>query len=150
VAVAVAVTVAVGVTVGVAVGVGVGVPPCTASRIFTRPHPKTLFGGPGSPHWVEEIKWAALFNTVRLSSTWFFKSGIADHNKAMAPAIWGVAMEVPLAVVYELSPALLAERVLVPGAVISGFIRLLPSTVTGPRLLKEAIVSWPVFNAPTV
>ena len=43
-----------------------------------------------------------------------------------------------------------AERVLVPGAVMSGFVRLLPSLVTGPRLLKLAIVSVPVFNAPTV
>ena len=30
----------------------------------------------------------------------------------------------------------------------SGLIRLLPSAVTGPRLLKEAMVSVPVFNAP--
>ena len=59
-------------------------------------------------------------------------------------------MDVPLTVVYELSPVLLHERVPVPGAVISGFIRLLPSAVTGPRLLKAAIVSVPVFNAPTV
>jgi hypothetical protein len=29
-------------------------------------------------------------------------------------------------------------------------IRLLPSIVTGPRLLKEAMLSVPVFNAPTV
>jgi hypothetical protein len=59
-------------------------------------------------------------------------------------------MDVPLAVVYALSLALLAERVPVPGAVISGFVRLLPSLVTGPRLLKEAMVSLPVFKAPTV
>ena len=58
-------------------------------------------------------------------------------------------MEVPLANVYALSAVLEAERVLVPGAEISGFIRLLPSAVTGPRLLKEAIVSVPVFSAPT-
>jgi hypothetical protein len=32
----------------------------------------------------------------------------------------------------------------------SGFVRLLPSIVTGPRLLKLAMVSVPVFNAPTV
>jgi hypothetical protein len=38
----------------------------------------------------------------------------------------------------------------VPGALISGFIRLLPSMITGPRLLKEATLSVPVFNAPTV
>jgi hypothetical protein len=68
----------------------------------------------------------------------------------MAPAMCGVAMDVPLAVVYRLSPALVADRVLVPGAVMSGLMRLLPSTVTGPRLLKEAIVSVPVVSAPTV
>jgi hypothetical protein len=45
------------VAVAEAVGVGVGVPPpCTAARISIRPQPKTLFGGPASPHWVEEIK----------------------------------------------------------------------------------------------
>jgi hypothetical protein len=75
---------------------------------------------------------------------------MADHNRAIAPAICGVAMEVPLAVVYAVSLALLAERVLVPGAVISGFVRLLPSLITGPRLLKLAMVSVPVFKAPTV
>jgi hypothetical protein len=75
---------------------------------------------------------------------------MADHNSAIAPAICGVAMDVPLANVYALSAVLEAERVLVPGAVISGLVRLLPSLVTGPRLLKLAIVSVPVFNAPTV
>jgi hypothetical protein len=59
-------------------------------------------------------------------------------------------MDVPLAIVYALSALLLAERVLVPGAAISGFIRPLPSIVAGPRLLKEAIVSVPVFSAPAV
>jgi hypothetical protein len=58
-------------------------------------------------------------------------------------------MEVPLANVYALSAVLEAERVLVPGAVMSGLILLLPSAVTGPRLLKEAIVSVPVLSAPT-
>jgi len=43
-----------------------------------------------------------------------------------------------------------AERVPVPGAVISGFIRPLPSLVTDPRLLKPAMVSVPVFKAPAV
>jgi len=59
-------------------------------------------------------------------------------------------MDVPLANVYALSAVLEAERVLVPGAEISGLMRLLPSAVTGPRLLKEAMVSVPVFNAPAV
>jgi hypothetical protein len=99
---------------------------------------------------VEEIKTAALSRASRLASIWCCKLGMADHNSAMAPAICGVAMEVPLAKVYALSLVLLAERVPVPGAVISGLMRLLPSAVTGPRLLKLAIVSVPVFNAPTV
>jgi len=59
-------------------------------------------------------------------------------------------MDVPLAIVYALSLLLLAERVPVPGAVISGLIRPLPSLVTGPRLLKPAIVSVPVWSAPAV
>ena len=50
---------------------------------------------------------------------------MADHNNAMAPAICGVAIDVPLANVYALSAVLSHERVLVPGAVISGFVRLL-------------------------
>jgi hypothetical protein len=61
-----------------------------------------------------------------------------------------VAIDVPLAIVYALSLVLEHERVPVPGAEMSGLIRLLPSAVTGPRLLKEAMVSVPVFNAPTV
>jgi hypothetical protein len=68
----------------------------------------------------------------------------------MAPEMCGVAMDVPLANVYALSPVLEHERVLVPGAVMSGFIRPLPSIVTGPRLLKSAMVSVLVINAPTV
>ena len=75
---------------------------------------------------------------------------MADHKSAIAPEMCGVAMDVPLAVVYALSLLLEHERVPVPGAVISGFIRPLPSAVTGPRLLKPAIVSLPVVNAPTV
>ncbi len=38
---------------------------------------------------------------------------------------------------------------LTPGAEMSGLSRLLPSTVTGPRLLKEAILSLLVV-APTL
>src|SRR5438876_3722716 len=144
--------VGVGVEVGVPVGVGVGVaiPLVTAARISTRPQPKMLFGGPAVPHWVEAILTAALFKAARLGSIWFCKLGIADQSRAMAPAICGVAMEVPLAIVYALSELLEADRVFVPGAVISGFIRPLPSIVAGPRLLKEAIVSLLVFSAPTV
>ncbi len=59
-------------------------------------------------------------------------------------------MEVPLKLAYALSEVLYAERLPVPGALISGLIRLLPSATTGPRLLKEATLPVPVFNAPTV
>ena len=92
---------------------------------------------------------AELFNASRLAVSWWRRLGIAFHNKAMAPAICGVAMDVPLKAAYEVSVSLVHERVGLPGAAISGFIRPLPSVVTGPRLLKEAIVSVPVFSAPT-
>jgi hypothetical protein len=93
---------------------------------------------------------AALFNTSRLASTWFFKLGMAHHNSPMAPAMCGVAMDVPSMLTYWLSLPFQAERTVVPGAVISGLIRLLPSLVTGPRLLKLAMVSVPLTKAPTV
>jgi hypothetical protein len=80
---------------------------------------------------------------------WCRRLGRAHHSRAMAPEMCGVAMEVPLAVVYALSPVLEHERVPVPGALISGLIRPLPSAVTGPRLLKPAMVSVPVVSAPT-
>jgi hypothetical protein len=43
---------------------------------------------------------------------------------------------------------LVAERVPVPGATMSGLIRLEPSMVTGPRLLKLATEVVLVFSAP--
>ena len=93
---------------------------------------------------------AELFNESRVAGSWCRRLGIADHNKAIAPAMWGVAMDVPLKFAYELSLAFVDERVLVPGAQMSGLMRLLPSAVTGPRLLNPAIVSLPVLNAPAV
>ena len=57
-------------------------------------------------------------------------------------------MDVPLAVVYALSLVLLARARALPGAAISGLMRLLPSTVTGPRLLKEAIVLPVLMHRP--
>lgn len=59
-------------------------------------------------------------------------------------------MDVPLKFAYELSLAFVHERVPVPGAEMSGLIRPLPSAVTGPRLLKDAMLSVPVFRAPTL
>ena len=134
--------------VGLGVAVGDGLP--TAAAISMRPHPYTLFGGPAEPHCVEEINTAELFNASRLAVTWCFKLGIAHHSNAIAPAMCGVAMDVPWILMYSLSLPFQAERTFVPGAVISGLIRLLPSLVTGPRLLKLAMVSVPLINAPTV
>jgi hypothetical protein len=88
---------------------------------------------------------AELFKASRLAVIWCRKLGIADHNKAIAPAMWGVAMDVPLKLAYELSLAFVDERVPVPGAEMSG---LFPSAVTGPRLLNPAMVSVPVVKAP--
>jgi|APFre7841882793_1041355.scaffolds.fasta_scaffold141397_2 hypothetical protein len=48
-------------------------------------------------------------------------------------------MEVPL--IDEYIPDGVDERMPTPGAEMFGFKRLLPSTVTGPRLLKDAILS---------
>jgi hypothetical protein len=94
------------------------------------------------------MKCAASFKASRLAVIWCRKLGIADQNNAMAPATCGVAIDVPLKFAYELSLAFVDERVPVPGALISGLIRLLPSAVTGPRLLKLAALSLPVTNAP--
>jgi hypothetical protein len=102
------------------------------------------------PHDASAIWTAELFKASRLALSWCRKLGTADHSKAIAPAICGVAMDVPLKFAYELSLAFVHERVFVPGALISGLSRLLPSDVTGPRLLKPAMVSVPVFRAPTV
>src|ERR1700720_211532 len=76
---------AVGDGVGLGVGVGDGVP--TAAAISTRPQPYTLFGGPAPPHWVEEIKTAALSKKSRLMVIWCRKLGSAHHSRAMAPEI---------------------------------------------------------------
>jgi len=45
------------------------------------------------------MKCAELSKASRLGWIWFCSSGWADHNSAIAPAMWGVAMDVPLAVV---------------------------------------------------
>ena len=139
------------VAVAVAVGVGVGVSSSAhRGKISTRPSHTHCLEDPRSPHWVEAMWTAELFKASRLAVSWCRRLGIADHSKAIAPAMWGVAMDVPLKFAYELSLAFVDERVPVPGALMSGLIRLLPSAVTGPRLLNPAMVSVPVVNAPTV
>ena len=77
-----------------------------------------------------------------------FRAGTACHRSETTPTTCGPAIEVPLAVAYAVSPEFVAERVLVPGATMSGLIRPEPSSVTGPRLLKPTTVVLPVFSAP--
>ncbi len=72
---------------GVGLGVGVGVPPPpTAANISTRPQPKTLFGGPAVPHWVEEIKIAALFKTVSTGINLVLQLGIGRPEQCHGPS----------------------------------------------------------------
>src|SRR4029077_21099356 len=83
------------------------------------------FGGPGSPHCAEEIKCAVLFKASRLAVIWCRKLGRADQSNATAPATCGVAIDVPLKFAYELSLALVDERVPVPGAEMSGLVAII-------------------------
>src|SRR5437588_656168 len=88
---------AVGDGVGLGVGVGDGTP--TAAAMSTRPHPYTLLGRPPASQRVELMKNDALSRAVRLALIWCRRLGIAHQSKPMAPAICGVAIDVPLAVV---------------------------------------------------
>jgi hypothetical protein len=65
---------------------------------------------------VEEMKCAASFKASRLAVIWRRKLRIAAQNNAMAPATSGVTIDVPLKFAYELSLALVDERVPAPGA----------------------------------
>ena len=72
---------------------------------------------------------------------------VVERRKATSP--WADFVWQPVAVLPD-APDAAPWTVLVPGAAMSGLIRLLPSAVTGPRLLKEAMESVPVVSAPTV
>lgn len=61
--------------------------------------------------------------------------GAADQSSATAPATCGVAIDVPLMVLYD-EPGQV-ERMLTPGAEMFGFIE--PSTRDGPKPEKFAI-----------
>jgi hypothetical protein len=74
--------------------------------------------------------------------------GTADQSKATTPTTWGPAIDVPLRGPYELSLVRVEDRVLVPGATMSGLIRPEPSIVTGPRLEKLTTEFVPVVSAP--
>ena len=108
-----------------------------------RPQPQAVFGmaEPGMPPQVSAFarKTAVFFRMSWMASTSPARSGRALMIRATAPATWGPAMEVPLKLAKP--PLRMQERTLTPGAATSGFIRLLPSTSTGPRLLNPATLS---------
>ena len=49
---------------------------------------------------------AELFKASRLAVSWCRRLGIADHSRATAPAMCGVAMDVPLRLKYAVSEVL--------------------------------------------
>ena len=124
-----------------------------AASASTRPQPKWLFGRVAIPP-----QPAALFATVTFGfalrvSRYFVRGmsrtrlGLADQSSATTPTTCGPAIEVPLMVPYDVSLAVRSdERTLAPGAERSGFIRLEPSLVTAPRLLKP----WRAFVVPLI
>src|SRR3989304_9490815 len=94
-----------------------------------RPNPKVV-SGPAGPR-----SRAVL---VSKSSTWVtLKAGLADRMRATQPAVCGLAIDVPLIVLYP--PLFHAERILYPGELTSGLVSLVSDE--GPRLLKLAIAS---------
>jgi hypothetical protein len=113
-----------------------------------------LFGiggaGGGGPQLLFGVMlgFAVAFKRALVAAMSRFRLGSADQRRATTPTTCGPAMDVPLAVVYAASPVFVAERVPVPGATMSGLIRLEPSAVTGPRLLKLATEFVPVVSAP--
>jgi hypothetical protein len=113
-----------------------------------------LFGiggaGGGGPQLLFGVMFgfAVPFNRALVAAMFLSRLGSESQRSATTPTTCGPAIEVPLAVVYALSLEFVADRVPVPGATMSGLIRLEPSTVTGPRLLKPATEVVPVFRAP--
>src|SRR5688572_3252177 len=114
-----------------------------AAATSMRPQPKTGFGiaEPGTPPqtWSEKSLTAVARRSSSVSATRPASDGTADQRSATAPATWGEAIEVPESRLY--APVGTEDRIETPGATTSGFIRFEPSTVTGPRLLKLAMVS---------
>src|SRR5206468_1469857 len=112
--------------------------------------PYTLFGtcvGESPPQPSLLVSFTAVCSrSCSVRSTLPRRLGNADQSRSTAPPTCGVAMDVPLTTRY--APSQL-ERTATPGATRSGFGLPLPSTVTGPRLLKGAIASFASL-APTV
>jgi hypothetical protein len=62
---------------------------------------------------------AVLSDNICAANSRFVKSGRADQYMAAAPAIWGVAMDVPLRVFVAVSSSIHADVISEPGANIS-------------------------------
>src|SRR5512132_2085367 len=101
-----------------------------------RPQPNTALGTaePGKdPQSCNDVSGVAVCRRMSTDSPGCArKSGTADQSSATAPATCGLAAEVPENVWYPLGRADVRTRT--PGATTSGFSRLEPSRVTGPRL----------------
>jgi hypothetical protein len=113
-----------------------------------------LFGsggaGGGGPQLLFGVMFglAVLFRRAFVAAMSLLRLGTACHRSATTPTTCGPAIEVPLKGPKAESLEPIAERVDVPGATMSGLIRLEPSTVTGPRLLKPTTEFVPVVSAP--
>src|SRR5574341_1563905 len=103
---------------------------------------------PGTPPQVCVVVCGKAVRSISVSnlSTCPRSDGSTEINRAANPATCGAAMLVPLREPYP--PPGKLELTPTPGADTSGFRRLLLSTVTGPRLLKLAMLSLLVV-APT-
>src|ERR1035437_3765827 len=107
-----------------------------------------MFGPRQYPEACTSVKcWAACSMVDSVLVMFPTRLGLACHRRATPPATCGAAMDVPDQP--EPYPFVgTAPRIFTPGAERSGLVRRLPSTVTGPRLLKLAIL-LPESRAPT-
>ena len=93
------------------------VTPARANRgkdIDPAPSNRRCLAGPAVPHWVEARKNAASFKTVRLAAICVATLVAPHQSNAMAPAICGLAIDVPLASVYALSESCWPSECLCP------------------------------------
>ena len=91
---------------------------------------------------------AVLFSNALVPAMSRTSAGFACQRSATTPTTCGPAIEVPENDAYAESLVLTEDRFGFPGAAMSGLIRFEPSAVTGPRLLKLAMLIAPVFIAP--
>ena len=127
-----------------------------AASASTKPQPKWLFGTWSMPPHCVPLLTVMMVGLAVFDRSAFVaamsrtSAGRADHSRATTPTTWGPAIEVPLQVfpLYCVSLPFSAEFTLTPGAAMSGLIRLEPSIVTGPRLLKPARAFVPALIAP--